>query len=178
MKEVCTVCEPLVRILCLVDGDKPAMGYLYEAMDRAKEAINSYYEDKGDEGKVKEQLIWEVINQRWNKTLHFPIHAAGIFLNPTFSYSCGFNFDVEVMDGFLECVQRMVPSAADRSEISKELEVYRRAMGTSGFDMAINDRKNIMPSKFHLVSKFLISLLPLFYISNFQCLLLCFSNSL
>ena len=154
VKEVCTVCEPLVRVLRLVDGDKPAMGYLYEAMDRAKEAINAYYEDKGGEGQAKQQLIWEVIDQRWNKTLHRPIHAAGLFLNPAFSYSCGFNFDAEVMDGFLECVQRMVPSAADRSEISKELEVYRRAMGTFGFDMAINDRKNIMPSKFHLVSKF------------------------
>ena len=48
----------------------------------------------------------------------------------------------------------MVPSATNRSEISKELEVYRRAMGTFGFDMAINDRKNIMPSKLHIVSKF------------------------
>ena len=37
--EVCTVREPLVKLLQLVDGDKPAMGYLYEAMDRAKEVI-------------------------------------------------------------------------------------------------------------------------------------------
>ena len=48
----------------------------------------------------------------------------------------------------------MVPSAADRSEISKELEVYRRAMGTFEFDMASNDRKNIIPSKLRLVLKF------------------------
>ena len=53
MKEVCTICEPLVRLLRLVDGDKPAMGYLYEAMDRAKEVIHAYYEDKGDKGHVK-----------------------------------------------------------------------------------------------------------------------------
>ena len=31
---------PLVKVLRLVDGDaKPAMGYIYEAMDRAKEEI-------------------------------------------------------------------------------------------------------------------------------------------
>ena len=47
---MCNITEPLVKVLRLVDGDKPAMGYLYEAMDRAKEAIQSYYEDKGDEG--------------------------------------------------------------------------------------------------------------------------------
>ena len=36
LKEVCTITEPLVRVPCLVDGEKPAMGYPYEAMDRAK----------------------------------------------------------------------------------------------------------------------------------------------
>ncbi|KAI8543505.1 hypothetical protein RHMOL_Rhmol08G0223500 [Rhododendron molle] len=34
--------EHLVRVLCLTDGDeKPIMGYLYEAMDKAKEAIKA-----------------------------------------------------------------------------------------------------------------------------------------
>jgi hypothetical protein len=42
----------------LVDGDKPAMGYLYRAMDRAKESICAYYEDKGDDGFEKQLLIW------------------------------------------------------------------------------------------------------------------------
>eukprot|EP00253_Pinus_taeda_P006025 PITA_06025 len=50
VEEVCAISEPLVRVLRLVDGDKPAMGYLYEAMDKAKEAIRAYYADKGDEG--------------------------------------------------------------------------------------------------------------------------------
>ena len=34
------ISEPLVRVPRLVDGDeKPSMGYLYEAMDKAKENI-------------------------------------------------------------------------------------------------------------------------------------------
>ena len=41
VKEVCTITEPLVKVLRLVDGDKPTMGYLYEAMDRAKESIHN-----------------------------------------------------------------------------------------------------------------------------------------
>jgi hypothetical protein len=41
----------------LVDGEKPAMGYLYEAMDRAKEAIYWSYEDKGEEGLTKRDQI-------------------------------------------------------------------------------------------------------------------------
>jgi hypothetical protein len=53
VEEVCAISEPLVKVLRLVDGDKPTMGYLYEAMDRAKESIHAYYEDKGDEGYEK-----------------------------------------------------------------------------------------------------------------------------
>jgi hypothetical protein len=44
---VCAISEPLVKVLRLVDGDKPTMCYLYDAMDRAKEAIHRFYEDKG-----------------------------------------------------------------------------------------------------------------------------------
>jgi hypothetical protein len=47
----------LVKVLRLVDGEKPAMGYLYEVMDRAKEAIYQYYDDKGEEGLTKRAQI-------------------------------------------------------------------------------------------------------------------------
>ena len=47
VEEVCSISEPLVKALRLVDSDKPTMGYLYEAMDRAKESIRSYYVGKG-----------------------------------------------------------------------------------------------------------------------------------
>eukprot|EP00253_Pinus_taeda_P008701 PITA_08701 len=103
VQEVCTFTKPLVKILRLVDGEKPAMGYLYEAMDRAKESIRAYNDDKGDE-RFQKQLLWEVIDELWNNTLHRLIHAAEIYLNPAFSYPCGFLFDAEIMDGFLTCV--------------------------------------------------------------------------
>ena len=145
--EICTVTEPLVKVLRLVDGDKPAMGYLYEALDRAKEAIYQYYDDKGEEGLTKRAQIWGVIDDRWNNTLHRPIHAAGLYLNPAFAYACGFNFDGEVMDGFLQCVQRMVPTPSERSAISRQMEMYRMASGMLGYDMAIQDRSARMPGK-------------------------------
>jgi len=154
VKEVCTVTEPLVKVLRLVDGDKPAMGYLYEAMDRAKESVRAYYDDKGYQGQERKEMLWRVIDERWNTTLHRPIHAAGLYLNPAFSYTYGFRFDSEVMSGFFECVQRMVPSADDRLQLTQELEDYKRSTGLFGFEIAMNDRKNIMPSTFHLVSAF------------------------
>jgi hypothetical protein len=99
-------------------------------------------------------MIWMVTDDRWNNTLHRPIHVAGLYLNPAFSYIYGFKFDSEVMSNFFECVQMMVPSAADRLELSQEWELYKRSIGLFGFEMAINDRKNIMLSKFHLVLTF------------------------
>ena len=50
VQEVCSVTKPFVKVLQLVDGEKPAMGYLYEAMNRAKESIRAHYADKKDEG--------------------------------------------------------------------------------------------------------------------------------
>lgn len=69
---LCAVNEPLVKVLHLVDGNKPVMGYLYEAMVRAKEAIHIYYEDKGDGGCEKRLLIWKVIDEQRDKTFHSP----------------------------------------------------------------------------------------------------------
>lgn len=68
---MCAVTEPLVKVLRLVDGEKPAMGYLYEAMDRAKESIRAYYDDKGDEGFQRQLLPWGVIDERMEQ--HTPL---------------------------------------------------------------------------------------------------------
>eukprot|EP00253_Pinus_taeda_P018427 PITA_18427 len=113
-------------------------------MNRAKESIRNYYNDKGDKGFEKQQLIWRVIDERWNNTLHRLIHATRIYLNPAFSYSFGFIFDAEAVDGFFTYVQKMVTSLADHAEISKETKIYRMAGGTFSFDMAIHDRKTKM----------------------------------
>jgi hypothetical protein len=37
-------------------------------------------------------------------TIHRLIHAAGLYLNLTYSYACGFRFDARVMDEFFQCV--------------------------------------------------------------------------
>ena len=68
--DILKVQEPLVKVLRLVDGDeKPTMGFIYEAMDRAKLAIERdcrFYKD-----------YWKIIDNRWNFQLHHDLHAAG-----------------------------------------------------------------------------------------------------
>lgn len=78
--QYCLKCvSPLVKVLRLVDGDsKPAMPYIYEAMDRAKEQIATNF--KNQESRYKK--VWKIIDTRWDLQLHRPLHAAAYFLNP------------------------------------------------------------------------------------------------
>jgi hypothetical protein len=137
----------LVKVLRLVDSDKPVMGYLYEAMDKAKEAIRAYYVGKGSHGFQRQMLLWDLIDTRWTGMLHRPIHAAAIFLNPAFSYKCNFDFDGEVMEGLHACLQRMVPDVAIRLDINREIEMYRDGTGLFGYEDAIASRSILLPRK-------------------------------
>ncbi|RWR88754.1 Glutathione S-transferase 1 [Cinnamomum micranthum f. kanehirae] len=66
--------EPLVLVLKLVDADtKPTMGFVYDAMDRAKLAIEQ--RSKGKYGTYYKKL-WKIIDNRWDNQMHQDIHAA------------------------------------------------------------------------------------------------------
>ncbi|KAJ1386281.1 Ribonuclease H-like superfamily [Sesbania bispinosa] len=67
------VMAPLVQVLHLIDGERrPAMGYIYEAMDKAKEAIMKSFNN--NESKNKD--VFAIIDDRWTCQLHRPLHAA------------------------------------------------------------------------------------------------------
>ena len=69
----------VVKVLRLVYGDaKPAMGYVYEAMDIAKEKIAKNFNNQ----KTKYERIWNIIYLRWDLQLHRPLHVGLYFLNP------------------------------------------------------------------------------------------------
>ena len=73
----------IFKVLRLMDGDaKPTMGYIYEAMDRAKEQIKANF--NGVESRYRP--IWDKIDRRWDMQLHRPLHAAGYYLNPRYIY--------------------------------------------------------------------------------------------
>ncbi|KAG7567725.1 Leucine-rich repeat [Arabidopsis thaliana x Arabidopsis arenosa] len=109
---------PLVKVLRLVDGEKkPAMGYIYEAMDRAKESIAGTF--KGREEKYKE--AFEIIDRRWNCHLHHPLHVAGYYLNPKFQYKAGAGVDCEEGQGSNQAPQRLAsPCAIENGGLAME----------------------------------------------------------
>ncbi|XP_057852251.1 uncharacterized protein LOC131062571 [Cryptomeria japonica] len=109
----------------MVDGEGMPMGFIYEAMDRAKEAISHYY--RGNARKC--EIFWHIIDRRWTNQLHQPIHAFAYFLNPKFYFSDSFRADEEVMAGVITCIDKMTPDPELRDKVLDELEIYKSAEG-------------------------------------------------
>ncbi|KAH0722285.1 hypothetical protein KY289_005329 [Solanum tuberosum] len=130
---------PLIHVLRMVDGEKkPPMGYIYEAMDRAKESIEKAF--NYDTRKYKS--VFEIIDARWTDQLHQPLHAAGHILNPGLYYK---NNDMktlteDVWQGYHKCVERMIPDKNLQDKIGEELGVYMKADGLLGIESAIRAR--------------------------------------
>ncbi|XP_057836733.1 uncharacterized protein LOC131046914 [Cryptomeria japonica] len=122
-EELTMVTELLVRVLCMVDGEGMAMGFIYEAMDRAKEAISHCYH--GNTRKC--EILWRIIDRRWTNQLHQPIHAFAYFLNPKFYFSDSFKADEEVMAGVIASIDKMTLDAELRDKVLDELEINKSA---------------------------------------------------
>lgn len=120
------------------------MGYIYEAMDRAKETIARAFENKTE----KYNHFFEIIDKRWDVQLHQPLHAAAHYLNPEY-YCNNMNIenDGEISLGLYKCLERMVDDDV-QDKIGDQLEIYKRAGCFFGLPMAIRQRSLKSPGKF------------------------------
>jgi len=143
--EIVKLAEPLVKVLRLVDGERLAMGFIYEAMDQAKEQIRAACKDRV----AKYGPIWEIIDQRWNNQLHRPIHAAGYFLNPRYHYKAqeARALTGEVRDGLIDCIDRMIPTESEQLKIHNQITVFNQATGTFSKNLARIARESDEPGK-------------------------------
>ncbi|KAH1203069.1 hypothetical protein GmHk_17G049393 [Glycine max] len=137
------VMAPLVKVLRLVDGEKKAaMGYIYEAMYKAKETIIKSF--NSNESKYKD--VFAIIDKRWNCQLHRPLHAAAHFLNPEFFYdNTDLEFDFEVTNGLFECIKKLIPQFDVQQKILTELHLYKIGAEHFGSDFAMAQRKTHSP---------------------------------
>eukprot|EP00256_Glycine_max_P038787 XP_006587174.2 uncharacterized protein LOC102659927 [Glycine max] len=138
------VMAPLVKVLRLVDGErKTAMGYIYEAMDKAKETIIKSFNN--NESKYKD--VFAIIDKIWNCQLHRPLHAAAHFLNPEFFYdNTDLEFDFEVTNDLFECIKKLIPQFDVQQKILTELHLYKIGAYHFGSDFAMAQRKTHSPT--------------------------------
>ena len=152
------VSEPLVKVLRIVDGDKNPMGFLYEAMDSAKEAIQHLYRSN----ETKYRPIWNIIDRRWNRQLHQHIHAAAYFLNPKYYFSNTFKADAEVQIGLDTCIRRLVADMDLRDIILDELQSYKKEEGPLFSSPDCKRRRyTLQPGKKELAFNFIIPFISL-----------------
>eukprot|EP00253_Pinus_taeda_P025704 PITA_25704 len=143
VEEIVLFSEPLVGVLRMVDNDKPAMGFVYEAMGQTKEQIKAAYGDK----RHTHILPWRIIDERWNKQLHRPLHAARYYLNPRDHYTTNFEVGGEVLGGLYKCIECIVPDSKAQDQIHNKVLNFNESIGTFGISMAIRNREKNPPGK-------------------------------
>ncbi|XP_071921395.1 uncharacterized protein [Coffea arabica] len=138
--------EPLVRVLRIVDSDeRPAMGYLYAAMHRAREELWRRFTRK----KKAVDPYLRIIDSRWDSQLHKNLHAAGYWLNPAYQYN---SLDLEkhrhATSGLLDVIETYSYANPDlMSNLTGEMRLFRKAEGDFGRVSAIRDRDVMLPDE-------------------------------
>ncbi|KAL4188934.1 hypothetical protein AMTRI_Chr08g162900 [Amborella trichopoda] len=143
VKHAILVFLPLVKVLHLVDADKPSMGFIYDAMERVK---NEIAENLGNDA-TKYAPIWEITDDKWDRQLHRPLHAAGYYLNLKFFYA---DVDIDskgvIMDDSNECLETLVPDPNIQDKIStEELISYKCSLMSFGKYIALSQRNKDEP---------------------------------
>jgi len=67
--------------------------------------------------------LLNIIDERWDKQLHRPLHAIGYFLNCQMHYRPGFKVYLEVKQGLVECITRMVEDEDEKTLIDVQINI-------------------------------------------------------
>ncbi|GFQ02113.1 hypothetical protein PHJA_002355200 [Phtheirospermum japonicum] len=143
----------------MTDSDKMlGMGFLYGAMDKAKEEIAKNL--GGEEGSYK---LWNIIDEKWEFQMHRHLHAAAYSLNPRFQYDNGFSSHVEVKSGLYACLEKLIPNESDREKADLQLDFFHKRDGLFGCSLVRSSCKKRSPRKQVFLSNFALELLFLFF---------------
>ncbi|XP_031372533.1 uncharacterized protein LOC116187749 [Punica granatum] len=133
---------PLIKVLRMVDSDeKPAMGFIYNEMEKAKQKIKTNFKDD----RKSYDPIWKVIDERWEVQLHRPLHAAAYYLNLQLHFSSEFRADRDVMRGLYKVMDRMLDDE-ERDKVDLQLEEFKHEEGLFGFSSAKSMRFKKTPA--------------------------------
>ena len=154
VRRIDAMVQPIMHLLRVVDGMKPCIGKVYEAMDRMIEQLKVLIQeqeqeqiddddddDEDDTLKSKYELVQDLCVSRWN-AYHSPLHAAAYILDPEFQGK-GQEEDKEVANGWMKILEKMVPDYDTRRKIRDSLSEYRSFKGKYGCHDAQEDRTRV-----------------------------------
>ncbi|RVW94993.1 hypothetical protein CK203_040068 [Vitis vinifera] len=116
LTNIVSLYEPLYVVLRLVDSEVvPTMPFVYELMHVMKE--NLIRQGAGD-------WMFKIIQDRWQKTLKHPLHAAAYFLNPRFQYRRGVGSDPELLQAVHDVFAKLDPTTESLGQFGNELVLF------------------------------------------------------
>ncbi|KAL3845490.1 hypothetical protein ACJIZ3_002893 [Penstemon smallii] len=135
--------DPLLRLSRIVGSEKrPAMGFVFAGIYRAKETIMKELVAK------EEYLVyWKIIDCRWEQLQWHPLHAAGFYFNPRFYYRIQGDVHLQIRSLVYDCIEEMVTDNNIQDKIMKEIASYHSCVGDFGRNMAIRARDTLLPTE-------------------------------
>jgi hypothetical protein len=141
--KIAKLMAPIIKLLRIVDGDEvPSMGYVYEGMRRAKNAIKEMFKKK----KAAYEPYTNIIKARWDKHLKRNLHAASYFFNPAFLYGDNFDDKSRVMEALIQLIE-IKSFCPNMTKALQEIQVYRNRKDSFNRMSAIKVMKTIQPGE-------------------------------
>ncbi|KAG5536472.1 hypothetical protein RHGRI_024038 [Rhododendron griersonianum] len=117
-----------LKVLRLVDGDRPSMGFVYGELQKAKQETIEACMSK----EAQYKPILDIIDTKSQGRLDSPLHLTAYLLNPFYFYKDQtIQNDSSIMEAVVECVERFYPEDVDAQDyvINKELLMYKNKVG-------------------------------------------------
>ncbi|CAB4268597.1 unnamed protein product [Prunus armeniaca] len=141
--QILKVTKPLLSVFQLMDcEEKPSVGYVYDAMEKAKKSIIVSFDNK--ESDYVPYL--EIIDHIWQEELHSPLHAAAYYLNPSIFYNPSFSTNKVIQKGLLDCIETLEPNLTAQVVITSNINFYEEAVGDFGRPVALRCRESLAPA--------------------------------
>ncbi|KAJ6850545.1 uncharacterized protein M6B38_263400 [Iris pallida] len=140
--KVMKISRPLVTVFHLVDSeDRPSIGYLYDALEKAKKAIILAFNSE-----EAEYMPFLEIVDRAREELHSPLHAAAYYLNPSIYYNPSFSITNVIQKGLLDCIETLEPNLTAQDNITRHKAFYEEALGDFSRPVASRGRESLSPA--------------------------------
>ncbi|KAL5800550.1 hypothetical protein ACOSQ3_033630 [Xanthoceras sorbifolium] len=137
------VTKPLLSVLHLMESEeRPSVGYIYDAMEKAKKIIIEAFDDK--EFDLMPYL--KVIDHIWQEEFHSPLHAAAYYLNPSVFYNRSFSSNKVIQKGLLDCIEILEPNLSAQIMITSHINFYEESVGDFGRPVALRSRESLAPA--------------------------------
>ncbi|KAL2951693.1 hypothetical protein AAZX31_19G067500 [Glycine max] len=145
--DIVKLTKPLVRVLHIVDSeDKPAMGFLYQAMHKAREEMVRRFQ----RNKRKVEPYLEVLDRRWDSQLRKDLHAIGYLLNPACRFNAKeFEKHRNTQSSILELIDRYTFGDLElQDKLNQDIRIHKNSERDFARRAAIRERNTIMPCEF------------------------------